>query len=73
MDMGVNSISSRSTQGSSGASTTNTTLGKDDFLKLLMVQLQNQDPTNTVDNNAMLAQLAQFSASGKCNTKYETE
>ena len=62
MDMGVNSISSRSTQGSSGASTTNTTLGKDDFLKLLMVQLQNQDPTNTVDNNAMLAQLAQFSA-----------
>lgn len=62
MDMGVSATSTRATQSSSTSSTTNTTLGKDDFLKLLMVQLQNQDPTNTVDNNAMLAQLAQFSA-----------
>lgn len=31
-----------------------------DFLKLLTTQLQNQDPTNPMDNNDMLAQMAQF-------------
>ena len=62
MDMGVNTASSIDTQSNTSSSTTNTTLGKEDFLQLLIVQLQNQDPTNTVDNNEMLAQLAQFSA-----------
>lgn len=37
-------------------------LGRDAFLQLLVLQLQNQDPTNPVDSTAMLAQLAQFSA-----------
>jgi len=37
-------------------------LGKDDFLKLLLTQLQNQDPLSPVDNSQMLAQLAQFSS-----------
>lgn len=36
------------------------TLGKDDFMKLLMVQLQNQDPLNPMDHKEFSAQLAQF-------------
>jgi flagellar basal-body rod modification protein FlgD len=38
------------------------TLGKDDFLKLLVTQLRNQDPLNPLDQNQFLAQTAQFSA-----------
>jgi flagellar basal-body rod modification protein FlgD len=37
-------------------------LGKEDFLKMLIVELQNQDPTNPVDSKEMLAQLAQYSS-----------
>ena len=37
-------------------------LGKDDFLKLLVSQLKNQDPMNPQDPQAMSAQLAQFSS-----------
>lgn len=37
-------------------------LGQEDFLKLLTVQMQNQDPTNPVDNTKMIADMAQFSS-----------
>jgi flagellar basal-body rod modification protein FlgD len=36
-------------------------LGKDDFFKLFLSQLANQDPTNPMDDKAFLDQLAQFS------------
>jgi len=35
---------------------------KSEFLKLLMTQLQNQDPTQPVDSTQMLAQQAQFAS-----------
>jgi len=37
-------------------------LDQSDFLRLLMTQLQSQDPFEPVDNKDMLAQMAQFSA-----------
>ncbi len=37
-------------------------LGKDDFLRLLTVQLRYQDPINPVQDQEFVAQLAQFSS-----------
>ncbi len=37
-------------------------MGKDDFLKLMISQLKNQDPLNPMDGTQFAAQLAQFSS-----------
>lgn len=42
--------------------TGNSQLGKDAFLKLLITQLQNQDPTNPMNDREFIAQMAQFSS-----------
>lgn len=36
-------------------------LGKNDFLNMILTQLQNQDPLNPLDNAEFASQLAQFS------------
>jgi len=52
-----------STNGTQPQSTLPTSiLGKDDFLKLLTMQLQYQDPLNPMDGTQFAAQLAQFSS-----------
>lgn len=50
---------------SSGTATTeaqNNDLGKDAFLKLLVTQMQYQDPLNPTNDKEFLAQMAQFSS-----------
>jgi Flagellar hook capping protein len=64
----TNNNSTTGTNGSSGSTssssalTSNSAMGKDDFMKLMIAQLQNQDPLNPADGTEFAAQLAQFSS-----------
>jgi len=62
----VNSTTAGSSSSSSSNSSTSLTgsinMNKDDFLKLLVTQLQNQDPMAPEDPKDFVAQLAQFSS-----------
>ncbi len=48
-------------KGGASAIADNAQLGKDEFLKLLVAQMENQDPLKPMDNAEMIAQTAQFS------------
>lgn len=47
---------------STAAVNSSTNLGKDEFLKILMTQVQNQDPLNPVDDKEFISQMATFSS-----------
>jgi len=52
--------------------TSNDELGRDAFLQLLVLEMQNQDPLEPVDNADMIAQLAQFSSLEQMETLNES-
>lgn len=58
--MQISALTATDTSSASSAGTG--ALGRDDFLRLLVDQLKNQDPLEPAKNEQMLAQLAQFSS-----------
>src|SRR3954470_1613346 len=63
----TNVTTTTGTTTASAAATTPTTnpksiLGKDDFLKLMVTQLQHQDPLNPTEDRDFMGQMAQFSS-----------
>ncbi|MGI6561641.1 MAG: flagellar hook capping FlgD N-terminal domain-containing protein [Clostridia bacterium] len=44
-----------------GSQTKESTFGKEDFLKILVAQLQNQDPLSPMNDTEFIAQMTQFS------------
>jgi len=64
----VTNVTTKSTSESSSSTTStsavsnSSALGKNDFLKLLISQLQYQDPTNPMDNTEFVAQMAQYTS-----------
>jgi flagellar basal-body rod modification protein FlgD len=65
--MAIDSVSLFSPQSSAAASgaparTATKALGQEDFLKLLAVQFQSQDPMKPMEDSAFIAQMAQFTS-----------
>ena len=66
--MAIDSVSLFSPQSSSAAAsgtsarTATKALGQEDFLKLLAVQFQSQDPMKPMEDSAFIAQMAQFTS-----------
>jgi flagellar basal-body rod modification protein FlgD len=58
----ITPIDSTANAGDAQSSAPGNILGKDDFLNMLIAQLQNQDPLNPADGTEFTAQLAQFSS-----------
>lgn len=57
--VGLDQVGSRAAQTQDPKAST---MGKEDFLNLLVTQLQHQDPLNPMDSTGFTAQLAQFSS-----------
>ena len=68
----IQSAGATAQQQAAASTTGSTTLGKDEFLKLLTAQLQQQDPTQPMDSTAFVAQLAQFSSLEQMNNVNDT-
>src|SRR3954462_14935667 len=67
--MAIDPLTGAATTATTGTTSTKKTdasgnqiLGKDDFLKLMVAQMKNQDPMNPSDDKDNIAQMAQFSS-----------
>lgn len=58
----IDGLSSISGGNATGALTGGAVMGKEDFLKMLLAQLQNQDPLSPMDGTQFASQLAQYSS-----------
>jgi flagellar basal-body rod modification protein FlgD len=63
--MAIQTIGATTTQPGVGQALAGKTVTQDDFLKLLIAQLQNQDPLKPMDNQEFAAQLATFNSLGQ--------
>jgi flagellar basal-body rod modification protein FlgD len=73
---GLESITSKTGTTTQSQTSSTKTVGKDEFMKLLLAQLKNQDPLNPMDGTDFAAQLAQFSSLEQLknlNTTLETQ
>jgi len=60
--LAIQSVNSTPTQATTGQAPSKQTVTQDDFLKLLIAQLQNQDPLQPMDNQQFAVQLATFNS-----------
>jgi len=63
----LNSLKSSDT-----SSTASSSMGEDEFLQILVAQLENQDPFNSMDTTEMIGQLTQFSMLEQLTEMHET-
>lgn len=68
----VNPYSNASGAAPTSSSDSNSLVNQDQFMQLLVTQLQNQDPDDPTDQTQMLAQLAQFSSLSEMSTLNQT-
>ncbi len=57
----ITSLGATTTARSQEANGTNGQMGKDDFLKIFVAQMQHQDPSKPMDDTAFMQQMASFS------------